>query len=495
MTTMSTLRALSAVRSRADLMDLIGRTFGGKRNVNKALGYKETLTFEDFEQRYDRNGLAARVVDAFPEATWRGIGELIEDDTTVETTEFEEAWFELEHRLHLWAMLKRVDIVAGLGRYAVLLLGAPGALDTELPQGTDKSPLLYVSIYTEKEAAIEEWDLDFASARFGFPVFYRITRKNEEVKDAAMDEKVHWSRVIHVADGLLSNFVFGKPRLQRVWNDLDDLVKVKGGGAEAFWIRAHQGFQIDVGEDVELSEEEEKELDAQADAFEAGFRRTMRTQGVKMKALGSDVADFKNPVAALVSLISASTGIPQRILMGSERGELASTQDDDTFKSRVNDRQQQLAGPFIVQQLADRLIEFNYLPTPEQYQVRWPTDEPTTPQRVDLAAKMATANASNVNTGGAIFSVEEIRDRAMAMEPMDEATKEELDAKAEQTQRKTGEETGQQSGGEVTRAARQRRVQGTALDKRRHWWRNRRNSPKKPHKNISVVKKVEADVA
>ena len=60
------------------------------------------------------------------------------------------------------------------------------------------------------------------------------------------EKKVHWSRIIHVTDGLLDDEFYGFPRLQRVWNKLDDLLKVVGGGSEAFWLLATPTRQYDI---------------------------------------------------------------------------------------------------------------------------------------------------------------------------------------------------------------------------------------------------------
>ncbi len=479
----------SIIASRASLAEWAGRTFGGKRDIYEVLGFKRVLTFADFKHRYERGGIASTIVEAYPEATWRGRGELIEDDTTVETTPFEEAWYELEFRLNLWAMLRRADIVAGIGRYAVLVLGAAGDSKSELPEATDGNSILFVKVYSEECATIETWDTQQSSERFGLPQTYRIKVVNDKV--TTIDEVVHWTRVIHIADGLVDNEVYGSPRLAKTWNDLDNLMKVIGGGSEAFWLRAHQGYQVDVDPEMELSEAEEKALDEEADEFSNGIRRMMRTRGVKVKALGSDVADFKPPSEALVAQICATTKIPQRILMGSERGQLASEQDRDNFSDRVYDRQTQFADPFIVRQLSDRLIKYKYLPEPVEYEVRWPTGERSIAQKVDLANRMADANMKNQMAGGPLFLVDEIRDLALGMSERDPAKLE------EQTPEVVEAPSAQLPSNpkQPVAAAGRRRVTGTALDKRRHWWKNRAKGAKKPYTGPRSIRKVEQDVA
>ena len=59
----------SALLSRAAYAALGSSTFGGKRNWNDALGYATELKTSDYRMRYDRNSIAARAVEAFPDAT------------------------------------------------------------------------------------------------------------------------------------------------------------------------------------------------------------------------------------------------------------------------------------------------------------------------------------------------------------------------------------------------------------------------------------------
>jgi hypothetical protein len=70
--------------------------------------------------------------------------------------------------------------------------------------------------------------------------------------------------------------------------------------------------------------------------------------------------------------ISSETGIPLRVLTGSERGELASTQDTTEWLTFVQARREDHAESRIVRPSIDRLIELGLLPAPsEDYTVAW----------------------------------------------------------------------------------------------------------------------------
>jgi hypothetical protein len=345
----ATLRSLAqtAWGLRERLANVAGLTFGGKRDIYTALGYQRRILPIDYRSRYKRNAVAARIVEAFPSDTWRGDGELVEDEDPKTFTQFEQAWEELNTRLRIWTLFKRADILAGIGRYSIILIGAPGNLDEPLEKVAAKD-IAYLTPFAEEDATIERFDIDTNSPRFGQPTFYTIKRTQAMTPDSsnstAIGKRAHWTRVIHVADGLLDDPIFGTPRLERCWNLLDDLEKVTGGGAEAFWNRSNQGTQFDIDPTLNPSAAELESLKEQVEKYKHGLDRVLTTRGLKINTLGSDVANFSNPIDAIISQICTGIGIPQRILMGSERGQLASTQDRDSWFERVGARAHRLRG-------------------------------------------------------------------------------------------------------------------------------------------------------
>jgi hypothetical protein len=142
-----------------------------------------------------------------------------------------------------------------------------------------------------------------------------------------------------------------------------DLEKVVGGGAEAFWRRADRGMQLDLDPTIDVSQEQKDAMKVQLEEYEHELRRILTTRGVKINELGSDVADFKSPVDAIMALISAGTGIPQRVLMGSEQGKLAAKQDRANWDNRVTDRQSDFAGPLVLRPFIDKMIAIKALPS------------------------------------------------------------------------------------------------------------------------------------
>lgn len=416
----SLVQAAYAFRSR--LANIGGVTFGGKRDLYRAFGYKRELFAADYRSRFDRNEVANRIIKALPFATWRGGADIVEDEDPEVITPFEQAFIDLDRRLKVWDAVRRTDVLAGIGRYAILLLGAPGELNTPLVTCAPED-LVYLQPYSEEDAVIDTFDIDSASPRFGKPMFYTIKRTSAQTSGAIsqnLGKRVHWSRVIHVSDGLLDDNVYGEPRLKCIWNRLDDLDKIAGGGSEAFFRRADQGTLFDLDPELDFKPEQKAALQTKIEEFEHGFRRTLLTRGVDMKVQGSDVADFKNQVDSVIGLICAGCGIPQRVLTGSEQGKLAAKQDAANWDNRVTDRQNDYAGPMIARVLVDRFIELGIVVEPAggpgAYEAHFSSiatmdDE----QKAEMAGRWVNLNRN----GKIVVTVDEIR-KVIGLAPLAE---------------------------------------------------------------------------
>lgn len=412
-----TMAAQIAFRSR--LANIAGLTFGGKRDLYRAFGYQRELFPADYRSRYERNEVAAAVVDAYPEACWRGGAEVIEDEDPETITTFEQAVIDLDNRIKIWDSILRTDKLSGIGRYAILVLMAPGELDTPLERcGPDE--LAKLQPYAEEDATVQEWDVDKTSPRFGLPRYYACKRttggSSTAINSVNVSRRVHYSRVIHLSDGLLDDSVFGTPRLRKVWNRLDDLEKLVGGGSEAFFRRADPGTLFNLDATQEFEPEDQQKLKRKIDDFEHGFKRTLFARGLEMQVQKADVADFKNQVESLMSLISTGARIPMRVLMGSEQGKLAAKQDRASFDNRVTDRQNDYCRPMCARVLFDRLIELGVLPTPANgYEVKFTSiktmdDE----QRATIATEYAGLNKPG---GEVVITTDEIR-AVLGLAPM-----------------------------------------------------------------------------
>lgn len=431
------LRFLSQVvdtlTSRAKFSAQAGLSYGGRRDLYETCGYKRTLTATDYRGRYLRDAVAARVVECKPLDTWRGGFEIIEDaDNLDKLTDFEKAWATLSEELDLPTKFQSADVLAGLGTYSILLIGAPGDLDTPLVKA---KKIEYISVYAEDDAKISEIDANIHSRRFGMPVFYEVNRTNPTVRTsintAVVAKRVHFSRVIHIADGLLDDTVSGTPRLERVWNLIDDLAKITGGGAEAYWLRANQGMHVNIDAGLNPKQGELDAMSEDIDNYRHKLSRVLRTRGANISMLGSDTADIKGPADAILEQICAGVGIPKRVFTGAEQGKLASEQDSVKYYRGIEARRRAFAERIVVRPFIRKMVELGALPpAPEKFVVDFDqTQTLDAAERAALAKEYATVNATN---GVEVVDVNELR-RTLGFEPLSEAELKKIrEAKPEQ---------------------------------------------------------------
>lgn len=93
-----------------------------------------------------------------------------------------------------------------------------------------------------------------------------------------------------------------------------------------------------------------------------------------MEPMSPQVSDPSSHVNIQIQMISAQTGIPKRILTGSERGELSSSQDTDQWKETIQSRREEYAEQVVLRPFIDKLIAYGVLPAPKeknQYGIRW----------------------------------------------------------------------------------------------------------------------------
>ena len=420
----------------------------GTRDIDAECHYPTStsaLTADIYRDMYDRFGIASRVVDLFPLETWGLNPQVYEQEAEDTQTDFEVAWQEVSRSLAgtshfvdeetspIWEYLQRVDRLSGIGRYGVLLLGlgVEGALEDPLPGFEDdrqqqmigtwnqlarargkRVELLYLRAFDESLVDVDVYESRMTSRRYGQPISYRITLSDPMIEhqgighDAGREVRVHWSRVIHVADNLMSSEIYGVPRMQPVYNHLLDLRKLYGGSAEMFWQGAFPGLSFEthpsLGNTVRVDTAGMKD---QVDQYVNGLQRYLAMTGTTVKQLAPAVADPTNHIERTLDAICILLGVPKRLFMGSERGELASSQDRNTWEERIGDRRSQYCNPRIIRPFIDRLILAGVLPVPrEGYHIKWPEfNTPTQIERAQVATQRMQAVASYIQSGADVL--------------------------------------------------------------------------------------------
>lgn len=260
----------------------------------------------------------------------------------------------------------------------------PFAKPLNNPKGKN---LKYLRVFPEVQAQITQIEGNITSPRFGQPVMYLITFNDNSdngpgrtgasaIGASLMSVNVHWTRVVHVCDNwhqATSSEVFAPPRMECVWNDLHSLRKIAGADGEGYYKAGIPGMALEtdpsLGNDVEVNIPAARQM---LQDYQNGLQKAMINVGLTAKTLAPSMVDPTPHFAIHEGRICTKLGIPIRVWKGSERGELASSQDDGAWNDRIRNRQYTYITPRIVCPVVDRFIQIGILPVPvDGYYCEW----------------------------------------------------------------------------------------------------------------------------
>jgi len=394
------LVANSVIDSRHSLMQQING--GEQRDLDRELGYPKDIKIEDYKQQFSRGGIGSRVVKIEPDESWI-VTPLIAENQEDTNTEFEEVWSEFEEKFQPFYYLHRGDILSGIGRFGILLIGIDDGKKLRQPvKGLDEMGeaenndfnVTYLRVFDESVVSVSQVEERQESPRYGLPVMYEIDFSDSNNKDDTKKVSVHWHRIIHIADNRMQSEVYGVPRMKPVYNRLLDIKKILGGSGEMFWRGAFPGYSFEANPELLLKggEVDVDGLKEELFKFSEGLQRYIALSGVSAKSLTPQTADPTKHMDAQLKAVALTLGIPHRILMGSEEAKVAGEADDKHWRGRMRRRENIYITPKIIRPFINRLIAFGSLPKPEKYKVEWPPLREMTEKEVsELAMQKAEA--------------------------------------------------------------------------------------------------------
>ncbi len=336
--------------------------------------------------------------------------------TTAEEYREGTSWFQDEEGSPIWEYLLRADILSGVGRYAAILLGIDDGLPLSQPaKGVEEvysvadnidpkdlpgyygfqvnaaeskgRKLRYLRVFPETLAKIASREKNFTSPRHGQPTSYNVTldagepggknvspRETTESTSAGVTVNIHWSRMVHVCDTGVNygpSEVFGGERLRTVLNDVLGAQKIGLSDPEMYWLAglAMTFFSNQTGFDAPP---DMTSIKNQIEEMVNGMQRYVVAPGMTASNIGPQPNDPNPNHDLCVKRICIAKGWPKRIFEGSERGELASSQDEREHKDRIRQRIKGYLTPRLIVPFVDRLILLGVLPEPKGYTVDWP---------------------------------------------------------------------------------------------------------------------------
>jgi len=400
--------------------ELMTKMFDPRRDIDIEAGYPKHITPQMYRRMYDYEGVAKRVVHFWPEESWV-MDPLIFETEEPSLTPFEEALAVLLKKRNLYHYMERVDKMSGIGRYGVLLLGIDDGKEFDQPidsvpddgeiediKSVGEANLLYIRVFSEEAVRIDTREPDKQNPRYGQPLTYSITLTEHGADGTTTTEqtlRVHWSRIIHVADGKEMSETLGTERMKAVWKRLLDLQKVMGGNGEMFWKGAYPGYALETdpnGPDVEIDTDSVRE---QIGNYQNGLQRWLAVAGVKVKSLTPQVTDPTPHKQVIMDEIAFAMAVPKRKFFGSEQAQLASGQDNRTFNARVSRRNEKHVTPSILKPMIERLIAIGVLPSPTQeLTYEWPDlNTATDDEKAQVAKTRTEAIVAYVAAGAEIL--------------------------------------------------------------------------------------------
>lgn len=357
------------------------------RNYDAQFGYPLQINKYMYQQMYDRDPVAHRVVQLYPVECWQQLPKIYDSDAPTDS-DFEKQINRVFQMHNIWGMLRRIDILSGIGNFGILLMGVadgkplnePVDMSTDAHGNRKKYKLQYVRAFPHAQVEIAQAESDRTNPRYGHPTMYRIQFQPHDIADVdgfvdLSVQDVHWTRIIHIADNREVSEIYGVPRLQRVFNSLLDLQKVFGSSGEMFYKGAYPGFVVEASDNllntVQLDSES---IRKEVELYENNLQRWMALKNAHVNPLSSSYADPTGHIEVCFNRIAIANACPVRILLGSERGELASSQDAVIWKKRLMERQISYLTPFVVRPVVQYLIRYGMVDMPynKDFHVEWP---------------------------------------------------------------------------------------------------------------------------
>lgn len=401
--------------------------FGGGNakhtNMYAEYGYPEAPTFDDFYRLYKRNGVARGAINKTINKTWQTAPYLLEGDSVHEENARERAARDLFNRIHFWNKLKEADRKSMVGRYAGVIFrfadGKPFSEPVEgLVPGGANGLIEVIPVY-EEQLKPTEYDNDEASTTYGMPKMYSFQESaiSSVSHGAGRSVNVHPSRV-HIWSETFD--IHGESSLEAGINSLLDLEKIAGAGGEGFWKNAKNAPVLNIDKEADPQrladmfgvavDELPDKMDEVVGDWQRGFDQLLMLQGIQTQSLAVTLPQPEQFVQTSLMVFAASFGIPMKILLGSQTGERASTEDADEWAETIMGRRAAVVVPNVMAIIA-RLEEVGVIPTST---IGWNLDwadltEASASEKVERADKMASINQKMLGRGE-VYTPDEIRE-------------------------------------------------------------------------------------
>lgn len=399
---------------------------GAKHDHYKDFGFPTAVDFGQLYAKYTRNGIAQAGVNKTALKTWQEHPWLLETEGDHKETPVEADVRRHFEEVRLWQRMEDADRMAMVGGFSALILRFADNKEFDQPVESVPGGLQgLVEVIPAWAGQLEiEWDEDQRSPTYGHPKFFTFTESAVGEVKRGRQFRLHPDRVlIWSRDGT----VHSRSILEPGYNDLLTMEKIIGAGGEGFWKNAKSAPVLEVDKEAQIdmmakamgvqAEEIVDRMNEQVEDWQQGFDKLLMLQGMQAKTLSITLPSPEHFFAIALQAFAASINIPVKILVGSQTGERASTEDADEWAQTNMSRRKGHVIPTIMT-LVNRLERFRVLPK-KDWALSWADlTESSMTEKIDRATKMADVNQKT--PGEVVFTGDEIR-AAVGMEPLSDA--------------------------------------------------------------------------
>jgi len=413
---------------------------GIKHNHYKDFGFPDNIDFNLLYEMYSRNSLAKAAVDKTVRKSWQDPPWLLEkprdgsEGTTKKETRLEKAIRQHFSKIRFWTKVMEADRRGLVGRFSAVILRVADNKPTNEPLDAVQGGLdALVDIIPawEGQLRITKWDTDPMSLTYGDPLMFEYDEgtlgpvgSHSAQQGRARKLTIHPSRiVIWSFDGSMDN----DSALKAGFNDLLTIEKIVGAGGEGFWKNAKQAPILEMDKEADFTkmaramgvkaEDLVDIMNEQAANWQKGFDELLMLQGMTAKLPKIELPDPEYFFMNALQSFCASFDIPLKVLVGTQTGERASTEDAAQWAQTCNFRRKNTIIPNILQ-IVNRLESCGILRENPEWFVDW-TDltESTMLEKIERAGKMAKVNKDAADI---VFTPTEMR-ATVGYEPAAEA--------------------------------------------------------------------------
>jgi len=364
---------------------LLGMQFKNHRDFYTVFGWERFVRANMLTALYNNHGIARAVNNTPVITTWRTYPTISSTNTLFNTD-----LVRLNERVKIYKAMKDVDRVSGIGTFGLIVLRVAGQkLSSPLKPFKIKN-LRELSVYQESDVEIFYDELLNGKDTYTYNInHYKIGTSD-----------IHPSRVLHVAENSLDG-ITGESRLSIIYNQLMDLWKVSGSSAEQFYISASLLLNAKAMDGFKIKKADGEKLQDSLYELVNKMKGFLVTSGFDIKNIAPPIASPKDSWEVLEKFVSATTGIPRRLIFGSEMGQLASTQDQTTYYERIASRQINYVSDEIIKKLLDKIMAFATDFATAPYTVTWQKLSALSDKEVSEAVEKYAISVNKMKLSGA----------------------------------------------------------------------------------------------